>query len=217
MAKVAARLDYKGALKRIMTLPNFERSKRTPGHSAFHLDRLALVLNSLGNPHREVPTIHIAGTNGKGSTASMVTSILTAEGYQVGLYTSPHLHQVIERIRVGLDPIDPEHFAVLVDRIWPEVQNIGQNGGYGALTFFELLTAMAFLYFKEINADLQVIEVGLGGRRDATNLANPEVCTITSISLDHVNTLGNTVEEIALEKAGIIKPRVPVVVHLGGG
>lgn len=212
MARVAAGLDYEGALGRVMSLPDFERSKCSPGHSAFHLDRMSLILDRLGSPHLRVPTVHVAGTNGKGSTAAMVTSILTAAGHRVGLYTSPHLHRVVERIRVGLEPIDRQGFSDLVERIWPEVDWVGQDGGYGPLTFFELLTAMAFLHFSEIETDFQVIEVGLGGRLDATNLVSPEVCIITSISLDHVATLGNTVGEIALAKAGIIKSGVPVVV-----
>lgn len=212
MSRVALRLDYQGALRRVMSLPDFERSKRSPGHSTFHLDRMSLILDRLGSPHLKVPTVHVAGTNGKGSTAAMVTSILTAAGHRVGLYTSPHLHRVVERIRIGLEPIDPQRFADLVERIWPDVEEVGRDGGHGPLTFFELLTAMGFLHFSEVEADFQVIEVGLGGRLDATNLVSPEACIITSISLDHVATLGNTIGEIALAKAGIVKSGVPVVV-----
>jgi dihydrofolate synthase/folylpolyglutamate synthase len=195
-----------------MGLADFERSTHSPVHSSFHLARMGLLIERLGNPHLGVPTVHIAGTKGKGSTAAMVTSILAAAGYKVGLYTSPHLHSAVERIRIGLDPIEQKDFAVLVEQSWPDVLWVGEHGGYGGVTTFELLTAMAFLYFKQIEADIQVIEVGLGGRLDSTNIVRPNVCTITSISLDHVTTLGKTIDLIAFEKAGIIKTGAPVIV-----
>ena len=210
-ARVAPGLDYEAALERVMSLADFERSSHSPGHSSFHLDRIALLAERLGKPHLGIPTIHIAGTKGKGSTAAMVTSMLTAGGYRVGLFTSPHLHSAVERIRVGLEPVDRQEFAGLVEQVWPAVKWVGDKGGYGAVMTFEMMVAMAFLHFKQIRADFQVMEVGLGGRLDATNIVSPEVCVITSISLDHVATLGNTVEKIAYEKAGIIKEGVPVV------
>ena len=194
-----------------MGLADFERGTHSPGHGVFHLDRVRLLLERVGNPHLDVPTIHVAGTKGKGSTAAMITSILTAEGYGTGLYTSPHLHRVTERIRVGLEPVSRESFAELVEELWPEAEHVSERGEYGDLTFFEFVTAMAFLHFSKIGADFQVIEVGLGGRLDATNVVSPEVCVITPIMLDHVSVLGDTIELIAGEKAGIIKPRVPVV------
>ena len=194
-----------------MGLADFERSSHSPGHSSFHLERIGLLADRLGNPHLRVPTVHIAGTKGKGSTAAMVTSILSAQGYRVGLYTSPHLHSAVERIAVGLSPIGKGEFAALVERIWPDVEWVGRYGGYGAVTTFEMLTAMAFLHFERIGADFQIIEVGLGGRLDSTNIVSPEVTVVTSLSLDHVATLGNTVEKIAREKAGIFKSGVPVV------
>ena len=194
-----------------MGLADFERGTHSPGHGVFHLDRVRLLLERVGNPHLDVPTIHVAGTKGKGSTAAMITSILTAEGYGTGLYTSPHLHRVTERIRVGLEPVSRESFAELVEELWPEAEHVSERGEYGDLTFFEFVTAMAFLHFSKIGADFQVIEVGLGGRLDATNVVSPEVCVITPIMLDHVSVLGDTIELIAGEKAGIIKPGVPVV------
>lgn len=205
------RLSYEDALVRIMGLADFERGTHSPGHGVFHLDRMRLLLERAGNPHLDVPTIHVAGTKGKGSTAAMITSILTAEGYATGLYTSPHLHRVTERIRVGLEPVSRDTFAGLVEELWPQAEYVGEHGEFGALTFFEFVTAMAFLHFSKIGADFQVIEVGLGGRLDATNVVNPEVCVITPIMLDHVSVLGDTIELIAGEKAGIIKPGVPVV------
>ena len=208
----ATGLDYDDALRRLMGLPDFERSAHRPGHAVFKLERMNLLLRRLGSPHVEVPTVHIAGTKGKGSTAAMVASMLTAGGYRTGLYTSPHLHSAVERIRVGLEPIERNEFAALVEQSWPALEWVGAQGGTGPVTFFELITAMALLYFKQTSADFQVMEVGLGGRLDATNVVSPEVSVITTISLDHVSTLGDTLALIANEKAGIIKPGVPVVV-----
>jgi dihydrofolate synthase/folylpolyglutamate synthase len=203
---------FEAALERVMGLADFERVIRSPGHSSFHLERIGLLLRRLGDPHRATPTIHVAGSKGKGSTAAMMASILTAQGYKVGLYTSPHLHSVVERIRIGLTPIGRQEFAAIVERAWPAAQWVGERGGYGGVTTFELLTALAFLYFKREGTDLQIIEVGLGGRLDCTNVVVPEVSVITSISLDHTSILGDTVEQIAFEKAGIIKDGIPVVV-----
>ncbi len=210
--EVQARLDYDSALRKVMGLADFERSTHSPGHSAFHIERMSLLMERLGNCHLGIPTVHVAGTKGKGSTAAMVTSILTAEGYTVGLYTSPHLHSAVERIRVGLTPVAKGDFASLVEQVWPDVEWVGKEGGLGAATTFEMLTAMAFLHFKQVGADFQVMEVGLGGRLDSTNIVTPSVSIITSISLDHVATLGGTLDLIAREKAGIIKPGAPVVV-----
>ncbi len=195
-----------------MGLADFERGTHSPGHSTFHLERITRLLERLGNPHLSVPTVHVAGTKGKGSTAAMIASILSAAGMRVGLYTSPSLHAVTERIRIGMEPIRQEDFAGLVERMWPEVEWVGKHGGYGPLMYFEFLTALAFQHFSEMNADFQVIEVGLGGRLDATNVVHPAVSVITSISLDHTSVLGDTIPLIAGEKAGIVKDEVPVVV-----
>ena len=202
---------YEAALERVMGLADFERSTHSPDHSTFHLERMSLLMEQLGNPELGMPTVHIAGTKGKGSTAAMVTSMLAAGGYRVGLYTSPHLHRALERIRVGLTPVSHRAFAKLVERIWPAVESVGREGGFGDVTTFEALTAMAFLHFKQCAVDIQVIEVGLGGRLDATNVLHPNVSVITSISLDHVAILGDSLERIAYEKAGIVKPGVPLV------
>ncbi len=208
------KLDYSAAVQRAMGLADFERGTHSPGHSTFHLERISRLLERLGNPHLAVPTVHVAGTKGKGSTAAMVTSILSAAGMRVGLYTSPSLHTVTERVRVGMEPISQEDFAGLVERMWPEVEWVGEHGGYGPLMYFEFLTALAFQHFSETECDFQVIEVGLGGRLDATNVVQPAVSVITSISLDHTSVLGDTIPLIAAEKAGIIKDGIPVVVAL---
>ena len=204
--------DYELAVERAMGLADFERSLHSPGHSGFHLERMRLLAERLGDIHQGLPSVHVAGTKGKGSTAAMISAILSAEGHRVGLFTSPHLHSILERVRVDLNPISKETFATLVEQAWPAVERVGSEGGYGGVTFFELMTALAFLHFKQVRTDFQVLEVGLGGRLDSTNVVVPELSVITSISLDHVATLGDSIEKIAREKAGIIKSGIPVVV-----
>ena len=206
------RSTYREAVDKVMSLADFERGRTSTGHSKFHLERMALLLQRFNDPHLTTPTIHVAGTKGKGSVAAMMASVLTAGGYRTGLYTSPHLHTVRERIRVNGTPVDEAEFARLVDRSWPAVRDVSATGGYAGVSTFEMMTLMAFLHFREVDADVQVVEVGLGGRLDSTNLVQPMVSVITPISLDHTATLGNTVAEIAAEKAGIVKPGVPVVV-----
>lgn len=205
-------LSYREALELVMSLADFERSKHSPTNSSFHLERMRLLMAQLGNPHNGIPTLHVAGTKGKGSTAAMITSILRAAGLKIGLYTSPHLHSAVERIRIGLDPISKNDFANLVRETWPAAQHVSQMAEFGSITTFEFITSMAFLHFMTNRVDYQVIEVGLGGRLDATNIVNPSISVITSISLDHTHTLGDSVTRIATEKAGIIKPKVPVIV-----
>ena len=169
------------------------------------LDSMRSLLAELDNPHTQFKSVHIAGTNGKGSTAAMLESIFRAAGYKTGLYTSPHLLDVRERIQVNRENISPEHFADLMQRIAPFIEK------YGA-TYFEALTALSFLYFAESNVDIAFIETGLGGRLDATNVILPILSIITSIDFDHTKHLGDTLEKIAAEKAGIIKPGVPCLV-----
>jgi len=195
-----------------MTLPDFEKKSRSMEPSDFHLRRVQLLMESCGNPQNTVPAIHVAGSKGKGSTAAMITSILAAAGNTVGLYTSPSLHAARERIRVGLEPVAEDVFADLVDELWPHIVEVSRTGQVGKVSYFEIMTAMAWVHFAAIGADFQVVEVGLGGRLDATNLLNPLVSVITPIGLDHVAVLGNTIPEIAAEKGGIIKPDTPVVV-----
>ncbi len=171
----------------------------------FNLERMVLLLESIGNPHKDYKTIHIAGTKGKGSTAAFCAQALIKTGYKVGLYTSPHLDDYCERIKVNGEPISHEEIAHLVSYIKPFVAAIPH------LTTFEITTAIGFLYFSRKSADIVVAEVGLGGRLDATNVISPIVSVITSISHDHTNVLGHTLREIAGEKCGIIKPGTPVV------
>jgi dihydrofolate synthase/folylpolyglutamate synthase len=159
----------------------------------------------LGNPHRKFRTIHVAGTNGKGSTSHTIAAILQESGYKVGLYTSPHLIDFRERIRVNGTPASKEYVVGFVEKHREFFEPLSPS-------FFELTTAMAFNYFAEQNVDVAVIEVGLGGRLDCTNIITPELCIITNISPDHTQFLGNTLEEIAAEKAGIIKHGIPAVI-----
>ncbi len=171
------------------------------------LERIRSFLDEARDPHRSYPSIHIAGTNGKGSTAAMLASVLETAGYRVGLYTSPHLEDFRERIRVAGRMISPEELMALVERLRTLERRLGIQ-----LTFFEFTTALAFQYFADQKIDVAVVEVGLGGRLDATNVVIPLVSVITSIGLDHQQFLGDTIEKIAFEKAGIIKEGVPVVI-----
>jgi dihydrofolate synthase/folylpolyglutamate synthase len=170
------------------------------------LERMRAFLKPLGNPHQSYPVIHVAGTKGKGSVCAMCASALQTAGYKVGLYTSPHLQDYAERIQINGEPIRHSELVELVDEFRPALDQSTQ------LTTFEITTALAFLYFAQQGATAVVAEVGLGGRLDATNVVQPLVSVITSISYDHTQVLGNTLEEIAGEKAGIIKPGVPVVI-----
>ena len=204
-------MDYSSALHSLLRLVDYERMvSPTNTRARYDLRRMEALLHRLGDPHLGIPTVHVAGTKGKGSTAAMCASVLSRQGYRTGLYTSPHLHTFRERVRLDGAPISEEEFAALVEEIWPDLEWVSRHEDFGEVTMFEALTAMALCYFRK-TADLQVLEVGLGGRLDTTNLAIPEVSVITSLSLDHTSVLGDTIEAIASEKAGIIKPGVPVV------
>ncbi len=172
----------------------------------FNLDRMRSFMNLLGNPQENYKIIHVAGTKGKGSVSSLCASTLMAEGYHVGLYTSPHMVRFSERIKIDNHEISKEDVIDIVDHLKPITEKIPE------ITTFELMTAMAFLHFSLQKVDYGVFEVGLGGRLDATNIVMPMVSVITSISYDHVKILGNTLSEIAGEKGGIIKNGVPVIV-----
>lgn len=171
----------------------------------FNLDRMFALMKSLGDPHMKYPIIHVAGTKGKGSTSALCAAGLMAAGYKTGLYTSPHLLDYVERIQINGEPITHEQLIELVEEIKPHVARIEK------LTTFEITTALAFMAFAKYDATAAVFEVGLGGRLDATNVVTPKVSVITSLSYDHMAVLGSTLALIAGEKAGIIKPGVPVV------
>lgn len=174
------------------------------------LNNMRRLMEELGNPQEGIPVIHVAGTNGKGSCCAMLTRILTEAGYKTGRYTSPHLVDYRERITVGEELISREDFVRLGERVREAIRAITARGEAHA-TYFEILTAIAFCYFAEQQVDWIVLETGVGGRLDATNIVAPRLCLITSVSRDHMKVLGNTLEEIAGEKAGILKPGVPAV------
>jgi dihydrofolate synthase / folylpolyglutamate synthase len=169
------------------------------------LERTLKLLVHIGNPHLKFPAVHVAGTNGKGSVCAMIASILKEAGYKVGLYTSPHLISFNERIRINKTNITDDAMVDIAEKLMTGSRNF-------EFTFFEVTTAMAFDYFAKNNVDIAIIETGMGGRFDSTNVITPLVSIITNISLDHKEYLGNSLEEIAFEKAGIIKDKVPVII-----
>ena len=205
-------MNYRQAEQYLLSFTDYEK---TPGiaytAANYDLRRMEALLQPVGNPHMGTKTVHIAGTKGKGSTAAMIANTLTVAGYKTGLFTSPHLHTIRERIRINGKPITSADFASAVTKLQPIVEILNKELTYGPLTTFEILTAAVFVHFKRENVDFQVLETGMGGRLDATNVAQGNVCVITSISLDHIEILGNSIAKIAAEKAGIIKPGCIVV------
>lgn len=197
-------MKYEEAMKYITEVGNFG--------SNYGLERTYKLLEHLGNPERDLKLIHIAGTNGKGSTTSIITEILMGEGYKVGMYTSPFIEEFEERIQINRNNIPKESLAILMDEIKVAVDKVIE-AGYNHPTEFEIITVLMLLYFKKENIDFGVIEVGLGGTLDSTNVIKPIIQVITSISFDHTNLLGNTLEKIAREKAGIIKRGIPTVIY----
>lgn len=206
--------SYAEAMDYLFTLTNYEKGfnfkpRTTP---KLGLERMSKLLESVGNPEKRLRAIHIAGTKGKGSTATMVANVLTAAGYRTGLYLSPHVEDVRERIQANGQWIPEAAVCEHLNRMYDYLRRseVKENGLYGP-TFFEVFTAISFMYFESERLDFAVAEVGLGGRLDATNVLSPLVCAITPVSMDHTERLGDTLEAIAGEKAGIIKQDVPVV------
>jgi len=192
-------MNYNQILKELYSLESV-KFKQT-------LANMRLLLKKLNNPEKKLKCIHVAGTNGKGSVCAMISSILQEAGYKVGMYTSPHLKRFNERIRINNKLITDKDIVKYYLRVKKHVTD---------QTFFEMTTAMAFLYFKEKNVDFAVLETGLGGRLDTTNVITPLISIITNIGLEHTEYLGNTIEKIAQEKAGIIKENIPVVTAAEG-
>ena len=197
-------MRYEEAMKYITEVGNFG--------SNYGLERTHKLLEHLGNPEKDLKLIHIAGTNGKGSTTSMITEILMGAGYRVGMYTSPFIEEFEERIQINKRNIPKEILANLIDEVKVAVDRVIEEG-YNHPTEFEIITVLMLLYFKKEKIDFGVIEVGLGGRLDSTNVIIPILQVITSISFDHTNLLGNTLEEIAREKSGIIKRNIPTIIY----
>ena len=201
---------YDMAMQYLFTTTDYEKQQRLRYNvTMFDLDRMNKLLKGLGDPHKKTKSIHIAGTKGKSSTATMLARMIQANGYQVGLYTSPHVSTLHERIIVNSEMISRKEMLGLMNRVHPVTEKLRRQGVDP--TFFEIFTALAFLFFADSKVDLAVIETGLGGRLDSTNVIMPEIVGITSISLDHQNLLGNTLGSIAKEKAGVIKKGIPVL------
>ncbi|MBA7478207.1 Folylpolyglutamate synthase [subsurface metagenome] len=200
---------YKEAIKYLSERTDYEKEKRLRYNvTTFNLNRMGELLSLLGNPHKKIPTVHIAGTKGKGSTATMLAKMLEANDYAVGLYTSPHVVHLHERITVNSEMISESEMLGLLNRIYAPVEKIAKAE---PPNFFEIMTALAFMHFADTKVDIAVIETGMGGRLDSTNVIRPKLVGITSLSIDHQHQLGNTIDSIAREKAGIFKRGVPII------
>ncbi|MBU4376739.1 MAG: bifunctional folylpolyglutamate synthase/dihydrofolate synthase [Candidatus Omnitrophica bacterium] len=202
-------MTYHEALKYLDSLIDYEKANDFDYKRSFKLDRMKSLSSRLGNPHEGIKAVHVAGTKAKGSVSSFINSILIKAGYKTGMYTSPHLISFRERIRVDGEPISEDNLARLVAKIYPHAEDMAKKNERP--TYFEVCTAIAFLYFKERGVDFMVLEVGMGGRLDSTNIVRPLVSVITPISYDHVQHLGPTMRDIASEKCGIIKEKSVVV------
>jgi dihydrofolate synthase/folylpolyglutamate synthase len=199
--------DPDAAYDFLLSLPRFALT----GSAAYRpgLERISALLSEAGDPHLRVPTIHVAGTNGKGSVASMIAAVLTASGLRVGLHTSPHFMGLEERMRIGPEPAPRAWVSATTERLQDLIHQVGAS-------FFEATVLLSFLYFDQQDVDAAVVEVGLGGRYDATNVVRPDVTVITEISLEHTDILGDTLSAIAAEKAGVIKAGAPAVTTAQG-
>ncbi len=200
---------YREAMRYLFDRTDYEKQEHVRYNvTTFNLDRMKKLLTLLGNPHKKIRTVHIGGTKGKGSTATMLARMLESNGYRVGLYTSPHVVHLHERIEVDSKMITEPEMLQLMNRLYAPVEKLSKKD---PPTFFELMTALAFMYFMDRQVDIGIIETGLGGRLDSTNVIQPEVIGITSLSIDHQHQLGATIDSIAREKAGIFKRGVPAV------
>ena len=205
-------MNYDAAVRYLLSLGRELAAPTQAAAAKFDLENIAILSERLGRPERAYPSAHIAGTNGKGSTAAFLESVLRQAGFRTGLNTSPHLEKINERIRVAGEAISDSDFAETLTRIQELVEELLASGRLRAHpTYFECVTAMAFQYFAKARVDFGIFEVGLGGRLDATNILTPVVSVITRIDFDHENFLGHSLREIAAEKAGILKKGVPVV------
>jgi dihydrofolate synthase / folylpolyglutamate synthase len=205
-------MNYDTAVRYLLSLGRELAAPTQAAAAKFDLENISVLLARLGRPDRAYPSAHMAGTNGKGSTAAFLESIVRHAGFRTGLNTSPHLEKINERIRIGGEEISDEAFADVLTRIQCTTEELLAAGKLrGHPTYFECVTAMAFQHFAEQRVEFGVFEVGLGGRLDATNILTPVVSLITRIDFDHENFLGHSLREIAAEKAGIVKPAVPVI------
>lgn len=199
-------MDFTSAVRFLQTTTNESKSRRHPGR----LDRMRELLALVGNPERRFRSIHVGGTSGKGSTSTMAAAMLQAAGFKVGLHTKPHLRSVTERACIDGIPVSEARFAAIIESMMPAVSEM-ERGEHGPPSYFELLVALAFTLFAEETVDVAVVEVGIGGKLDGTNVLVPLVSVLTNVGTDHADVLGDTVEEIAADKSGIIKPGIPCV------
>ena len=204
-------MTYDDASNYLLGTINETASRRHPGR----LERMERLLRELGDPHRAYPTVHVGGTSGKGSTSTMIATALTAAGKRTGLHTKPHLSSMTERARIDGAAIPEERFAEILAEMMPALDAIADD--LGRPSYYETLLAIAFVYFARERVDCAVVEVGIGGTLDGTNLVAPQVSVITNVGLDHTEILGNTPEEIAVDKAGIAKRGVPLISDARGG
>ena len=201
--------SYKQAISYLFEKTDYEKEQHLRYNvTTFNLARMQKLLSLLGNPHKKIHTVHIAGTKGKGSTATMLAKMLESNGYKVGLYTSPHVVHLHERITVNSKMISDSQMLGLMNRMYAPIEKMSKTD---PPTFFEIMTALAFMHFFDARVDIGVIETGMGGRLDSTNVIEPKVVGITSLSIDHQQQLGETIDSIAKEKAGIFKRGVPAV------
>jgi dihydrofolate synthase/folylpolyglutamate synthase len=199
-------MDFSGAMRLLQNATNESLSRRYPGR----LDRMRSFLHALDNPENSFRSIHVGGTAGKGSTATMCAAILQAAGFKVGLHTKPHLHSVTERVRIDGVPVSDERFADLLSTMLPAIDAMASTE-WGRPSYFEILVALAFRMFAEEHVDVGVIEVGIGGTLDGTNVITPLVSVLTNVGTDHAEVLGDTIAAIATDKSGIIKDKIPSV------
>lgn len=210
IGRKAAFRTYNSAMRYLFDKTDYEKQRKLRYNvTTFDLRRIKALLKSLGNPHKRISTVHIAGTKGKGSTATMLAKMIEVNDYTVGLYTSPHVSTLHERIVINSKMITEKQMLGLLNRMHASIESFSAKGD--TLTFFEIMTALAFMHFDDCDVDVAVIETGLGGRLDSTNVIKPAVVGITSISLDHQDLLGDTIDRIAKEKAGVMKEGVHVV------
>ncbi|PZR58532.1 MAG: hypothetical protein DLM50_03370 [Candidatus Meridianibacter frigidus] len=198
-------MNFEQAQQYLLGTVNETISRRVP----YRLERMQALLEALGNPHRTYPAVHVGGTSGKGSTSTMIAFVLSAEGKCVGLHTKPHLSSMTERARINGVPIEPQRFAELLTQMEPAIDETMHE--YSRPSYYETLLALTFLYFAQEHVDIAVIEVGVGGKLDGTNVLVPLASVITNVGLDHMEILGDTLEAIAQDKAGIAKPGIPLV------
>ena len=203
---------FEKSLTKIFSLADFERKENSVQYKDFHLLKVNRLLDYIGNPHKNQNFIHVAGSKGKGSTSKIISACLVENKIKTGLFISPSIHRFTERISINGRNILEKEFVSLVEDLWPYVLRINNEKDLGSITVFEFLTVMSFEYFKRKKTELNVIEVGLGGRFDSTNVISPMISVITPISLDHIRVLGKTISKIAYQKAGIIKKETPIVI-----